>query len=114
MTTLEIILTALSSIFAVAVGGGGILFYRQNNRLKKLEGDEKTITNDNMVSDGWQEYAAEMKEMRDKYESKYEKTYKDYMEQVKKNTDLECENTKLKMTHCEVPNCPTRKPPTGY
>ena len=51
---------------------------------------------------------------RDKYEDKYENKDKEYQQAIKKCTDLECENIKLKMTHCEIPNCANRQPPTGY
>lgn len=114
MTNLEIILTAISSILGLLVGGQGILFYRQNKRIKKLEGDEKSIDNDTKISDGWQEYAEKMVNDRDKYEEKYEKLYKEYQEKSRQCTDYECENIKLKMTHCEVTNCGNRQPQTGY
>lgn len=114
MSTLEIILTSIVSVLGVVIGGQGVLFYKQNKRLKKLEGDEKSIENDTKVSDGWQEYAEKMVADRDKYEDKYEKKDMEYQQAIKKCTDLECENIKLKMTHCEIPNCANRQPPTGY
>lgn len=114
MTNLEIILTTISSILGLLVGGQGILFYKQNKRIKKLEGDEKSIDNDTKVGDGWKAYAEKMETDRDEYETKYESMCKDYYELHKKYTTTECENIKLKMTHCEVPNCGNRQPPTGY
>ena len=114
MSTLEIILTSVVSVIGLVIGGQGVLFYNQNKRLKKLEGDEKSIENDTKVSDGWQEYAEKMVADRDKYEDKYENKDKEYQQAIKKCTDLECENIKLKMTHCEIPNCANRQPPTGY
>ena len=41
MSTLEIILTSVVSVIGLVIGGQGVLFYNQNKRLKKLEGDEK-------------------------------------------------------------------------
>lgn len=114
MSTLEIILTSVVSVLGLVIGGQGVLFYNQNKRLKKLEGDEKSIDNDSKLGDGWKAYAQKMETDRDEYEKKYENMSKDYYDLHKKYTETECDNIKLRMTHCEIPNCPDRKPPTGY
>ena len=39
---------------------------------------------------------------------------KDYYDLHKKYTETECDNIKLRMTHCNVQQCPDRQPPTGF
>jgi len=132
MTTLEIILTFVSSIIVTLLGGQSILFYRQNKKMKKLENKEKEISNDAKVSDGWQEYVTELKgekkELKDEIEmlkrehneekEKLEKTISDYRDKYyacrEEKESLKVENVKLTLLKCEIPSCPTRKPPSGY
>ena len=105
------ILGVMTGILTVLVGGGGVLFYRQNKRMKVLEGNSKSIENDAMISDGWQEYAEEMKTQYATLKEKYEELLKKY-----ENTEIE--NTKLKLEHqeiswwkCVVRGCSNRRPP---
>ena len=121
MTTLEIILTFIVSIVGVFAGSQSILFYRQTKKLKALENREKEATIDLNVSTGWSELVSELrsekKELMDekeKLEGEYNELRDKHLQALTEKERLACENIKLHMTHCEVPNCASRKPPTGY
>jgi len=121
MTTLEIILTFIVSIVGVFAGSQSILFYRQTKRLKALENKEKEQEIDAKVSDGWQEYVAELKSEKKELKEEISKLEIDYNELREKHfkaleekEQVKIENVKLMLLKCEVPSCPTRKPPTGY
>lgn len=132
MTTLEIILTAVASLLGIITGGQSLLFYRQSKKMKKLENEEKEIDNEAKVSDGWQEYCNELKgekkELKDEMDimkkehagaiEKLEKTISDYRDKYyacrEEKEALKVENVKLTLMKCEVPSCPSRKPPSGY
>lgn len=121
MTTLEIILTFVTSLITLFLGGQSVLYYRQTKRLKSLENAEKEATIDLNVSTGWSELVTELrsekKELTDekeKLELEYNELRDKHLQTLTEKERLACENIKLTLTHCEVPNCPSRKPPTGY
>ena len=121
MTTLEIILAFITSIVTVFAGSQSVLFYRQTKRLKALEGKEKEASIDLNVSTGWSELVTELrsekKELTDekeKLEAEYNELRDKHLQALTEKERLACENIKLTLTHCEVPSCPSRKPPTGY
>lgn len=121
MTTLEIILTFIVSIVTVFTGSQSVLFYRQTKRLKALENKEKEATIDLNVSSGWSELVSELrsekKELTDekeKLETEYNELREKHLQTLTEKEQLLCENIKLKLTHCEIVSCPSRKPPTGY
>lgn len=121
MTTLEIILTFVTSLITLFLGGQSVLYYRQTKKLKSLENTEKEQEIETKVIDGWQEYVAELKAEKAqlvKEKADLENLVSDYRDKYYKareeKEELNIENIKLHMTHCEVPNCPSRKPPTGY
>lgn len=121
MTTLEIILTFVTSLLTIITGGQSFLYYRQSRRMKILENKEKETSIDLNVSTGWSELVTELrsekKELTDekeKLEAEYNELRDKHLQALTEKERLACENIKLHMTHCEVPSCPSRKPPTGY
>ncbi len=105
------LLGVITGLLTVILGGGSVLFYRQNNRMKKLEGNAKSIENDSKISDGWQEYAAEMKKQYDGLKEEYDKLMHAYSEKDMENQHLKLENQEIRWWKCIVTGCPNRKPP---
>jgi hypothetical protein len=105
------LLGVITGLLTVILGGGSVLFYRQNNRMKKLEGNAKSIENDSKISDGWQEYAAEMKKQYDGIKEEYDKLMHAYSEKDMVNQHLKLENQEIRWWKCIVTGCPNRKPP---
>lgn len=121
MTTLEIILTFVTSLITLFLGGQSVLYYRQTKRLKSLENAEKEQEIETKVIDGWQEYVAELKAEKAELKTEISKLETDYNELREKHfkaleekEQVKIENVKLTLLKCEVPSCPSRKPPTGY
>lgn len=109
---IEIIVAIVSGLLA-----GGLtpfLFFRQNKEAKEIE-------NETHQSDEWhklyEEMHTELKERDAKVDSLYAEinNQRDRKAELSKRiTELEVENTKLKLFMCEVPSCPKRQPKTGY
>lgn len=109
---IEIILAVVSGLFA-----GGIspfLFFKQEKTAKSLENEAR-------VSEEWKklynEECAERKERDVKIDQLYVEISKhrdEKSDMAKRITELEVENTRLKLLMCEIPSCPKRKPQTGY
>ncbi len=118
--------TIIASVVSLITGAGAtVLFFPQIRKSKNLE-------NESRQSEEWAKlYQEERNELlstqkeRDRIiaekDAKIEALYAKISEQrdckaelSKENTALQVENVKLCLLKCEVPNCPQRKPPTGY
>lgn len=113
---IESIITAIVGIITGA--GSVLLFFPQIRKSKILENEAKQ-------SEEWQKLYNEEKERRqterEASDSKIDSLYKkisdvrdEKAEMAKRITELEVENTRLKLLKCEKPGCGTRQPPTGY
>lgn len=120
---LEIIVTSVVSILTGA--GSVLLFFPQIRKSKVLDNEAKQ-------SEEWKKLYEEERNMREedrkvweedrgRYETKIDTLYDQISHQrdckaelSKDNATLQVENTRLCLLKCEVPNCPNRKPPTGY
>lgn len=90
------------------------LLLPQERKAKNLENEAKQ-------SEEWkklyEEAHAESRSKDEKIDSLYNEIAKHRDEKAQKAlriTELEVENTRLKVLKCEVPSCLNRKPPTGY
>lgn len=100
------IITAVVS----AISGGGIMsiFYFRENRAKK------TLENDAMASDSWQELFEKSEERVEKLNQKIDALYVDNAKFRDENNRLTTENAVLSMQKCERNGCPDRIPPRGW
>lgn len=119
----EVIITSLVSLLVGA--GSTVMFWPQIRKSKILENEARQ-------SEEWRKLYLEEKTkidvMREQHaetisrkDNKIDELYNKISEQrdckaelVKENTVLKVENTRLKMLKCEVVNCVSRRPPTGY
>jgi hypothetical protein len=120
----EVILTAVITLVTTLVPGG-IIFYRQNKRIKNAEAKGKEIENIARIIDQWQETVAELKDEKeeikkdkqdvtDNYNNlivSYRNELNKYEELMKENKRLELANQELCWWKCVVRGCPNRKPP---
>lgn len=116
----------ISSTVSLILGiGSTLLFYPQSKK-------EKNIQNESKQSDEWrklyEEQSEELKGERKRHEDhiiakdqKIDSLYceisrhrDEKAEKSNRIAELEVDNTRLCLLKCEVPNCPNRKPPTGY
>lgn len=96
------------------LGGGTWLYFRQERKSKEL-------ANENTAIAQWQDLFAQYKSECTEKDAKIDKLYDEIKshrdEKIKlrnEKADLMVENTKLKLTHCEIKGCAKRIPPTGY
>lgn len=112
-------------IGAIAGSFGTLIFLPQERKSKILANEAKQ-------SEEWHKLYVEEKERREEDRKNWENERGQYEQKIdhlyhrisevrnekaavtKVNTQLEVENTKLCLLKCEAPNCPNRKPPTGY
>lgn len=120
----EIIITAVVTLITTLVPGG-IMFYRQNKKIKNAEAKQKDIENTSLIIDQWQERVeelkgekAELKEDKDVLMKNYNSLIGEYRNQLEKQEELMKENKMLELTNqelcwwkCVVRGCPNRKPP---
>lgn len=112
------IIIALTGLIAALLGGGGLLFYKQNNRIRAAEAASaeknvltKDLENQKSTNDEWiriyNEIKCELAEVR--------KTNNNLMNKLQMYVEMECEQrlaiNDLIWTKCIVNECPHRKPP---
>lgn len=105
-------LTIILSIATLIIGGGGLLYYKQNKLAKELENEAKQ-------SEEWrklyEEMKAEAKERDAKIDDLYTqiKAHRDEKAELRTTiADLQVKVTSLKYTKCEKLYCAERVPPT--
>lgn len=113
MESLTVIISALSALVG-ALGGGGLLYFRQNRRLKETEVEAKQ-------SEEWKKlYETSDKDSREK-DLKIDALYAERQrllerlierERVISQKDIEIE--RLSFARCDVNECRKRKPPRRY
>lgn len=113
MDAVTIIVSAICSIIG-ALGGGGIMYYKQTRRLKEAEVEAKQ-------SDEWKKLYeksdAEASEKNKKIDELYAERQGMYNKLIEKDSiiarkDIEIE--RLKFTRCFVNGCKRRRPPREY
>lgn len=109
---IEIIVAIVSGV--LAGGLSPFLFFRQNKVAKEIE-------NDAHQSEEWRKLYEEECTERKERDAKIDELYVAIGKQrdlkaelAKRISELEVENTKLKLMMCEVPSCINRRPKTGY
>lgn len=109
---IEIIVAIVSGV--LAGGLSPFLFLRQIKNAKDIE-------NEPHQSEEWCKLYEEECQERKERDAKIDELYKAISAQrdkkaslAKRISELEVENTRLKLLMCEVPSCPNRKPQTGY
>jgi hypothetical protein len=108
----ETIITALAT--CIAGNLAMFFFFPQERKAKNLENEAKQ-------SEEWKKLYEETHEELQSRDTKIDELYAEISrhrdekaKQAIRITELEVENTKLKLLKCEVPSCPNRQPPTGY
>lgn len=129
---MEFDINTISTIVGLLVGGGGLLYYKQTNRNKKLENDGILFSQYKELVEELKAERKEMKEERDQQKAFYESEIKRLVEsnatkraekiELQKKLDeknstidtLNSEVARLEVMKCEVHGCGNRKPPSGY
>ena len=90
-----------------AFGGGSILYFRQNKKLKEMEVVHTQ-------SDEWQELYNDLKEEKKRLNCKVDELYKERNSMVEEKQQLQLKVQQLCWYRCEVEHCQKRKPPHVY
>ena len=108
--TITAIVSAISTL-VVALGGGSLLYHKQNKIAKKIE-------NESSQSAEWRKLYDEMKGELQNKDSKIDELYKerkkydaDIADLRKRITDLEIMLKGERIYRCELMDCKNRKPP---
>ena len=75
MEWVDVIVTAVCSLLA-AIGGGSIIYYKQNRALKTAEVVGKDVENETRAIDNWQELYNEVKQENLRLSAKIDELYK--------------------------------------
>lgn len=112
----ELWITILSSLgtFVATIAGCGILFYRQNKRIKAAEASNAEQATQHAYVMEWKALYEKKEERVDVLEAKLDKVRSDLREERMSNNSLRLENEKLKWAKCTVNGCKNRKPPHYY
>ena len=114
---LEVIITAVVTLVGTLVPGG-IIFHRQNKRIKEAEAKKQEIENSELVIHQWKERVEDIKRAKELVDTnynalikKYEELQDKYEDKQKENQRLELMNQELCWWKCIVRGCSNRKPP---
>ena len=106
MDWISILVGAICSLVG-AFGGGSILYFRQNKKLKEMEVVHTQ-------SDEWQELYNDLKEEKKRLNCKVDELYKERNSMIEEKQQLQLKVQQLCWYRCEVEHCQKRKPPHVY
>ena len=104
MELLNVIVTAVCSLLA-AIGGGSVIYYKQNRALKSSEVVGKDIENETHAIDNWQELYQEVKQENLRLSKKVDELYKQQHTLMQQVFELQNE---VKIHSCLKIDCPDR------
>jgi len=104
MEWINIIVTAVCSLLA-AIGGGSIIYYKQNRALKNAEVQGKNVENETKAIDNWQELYQEVKQENLRLSTKIDELYKQQHSLMQRVFDLQNE---VKIHSCLRLDCKDR------
>lgn len=114
---LEVIITAVITLVGTLVPGG-IIFHRQNKRIKEAEAKKQEIENSELVIHQWRERVEDIKQAKEMVDNNYNRLIGEHRNLQAKYESLQKENQKLELMNqelcwwkCVVRGCPNRKPP---
>ena len=108
------IISALTTVLGILLGGGGVLYWKQDKRAKVLENEAKQ-------SDEWRKlYERSDQDSRDK-DAKIDAMYAEKKElrqeldrKSEEITELKLKNKELEYQKCQKFECPRRLPPRFF
>lgn len=104
MELLNVIVTAVCSLLA-AIGGGSVIYYKQNRALKSAEVVGKDLENETHAIDNWQELYQEVKQENLRLSKKVDELYKQQHTLMQQVFELQNE---VKIHSCLKIDCPDR------
>ena len=124
---MEIILSIITGVLSLLLGGGGILYYKETKKNKQLENCSKLLDNDDKVSDSWQDFAMSMKATCDDKDkivaelnsqikilnNNINEIYKELNSEIRLKEKIERELDATGWWKCTRVGCTIRKPPLG-
>lgn len=97
-----------------ALGGGGLLFWRQNKNIKHQEAKQAEHETQHAYVEEWKELYQKKEERVNILEEKLDKVRHERNEAVAKTAELKLENERLQWSKCTVNGCKKRQPPHYY
>ncbi len=104
MEWINVIVTAVCSLLA-AIGGGSVIYYKQNRALKSAEVVSKNVENETKAIDNWQELYQEVKQENLRLSNKIDELYKQQHALMQRVFDLQNE---VKVHSCLRLDCQDR------
>lgn len=104
MEWINIIVTAVCSLLA-AIGGGSVIYYKQNRAMKNAEIQGKNVENETRAIDNWQELYQEVKQENLRLSNKIDELYKQQHTLMSQVFDLQSE---VKVHSCLRLECKER------
>ena len=122
VTSIATILTAVGTFASVvATAIASLALVKTNKRSKELDNSSKEISINSDYNAEWVKLYTEIKEENKQRDIEIEKLRQQLqlcseskIELINKNASLESLKIKYTVTHCDVPNCSSRNPQSGY
>ena len=113
MDYLTIIVSAFCSIIG-ALSGGGIIYYRQNRRMKEVEVDAKQSDEWKRLYEKSDEDSREKDRKLDALYTERQQMYNQLIERDRTIARKDITIERLRFTRCDVNGCRRRRPPREY
>ncbi len=113
MDYLTIIVSAFCSIVG-ALSGGGIIYYRQNRRMKEVEVDAKQSDEWKRLYEKSDEDSREKDRKLDALYTERQQMYNQLIERDRTIARKDITIERLRFTRCDVNGCRRRRPPREY
>lgn len=113
MEWVNIVVTAAIALLS-ALGGAGLIFWRQTKRMKEAEAERAEVATQHEYVKEWKELYEKKEAKVNELDAKIDDLRKELRAEQMKNNLLELEKEKLKWAKCTVNGCKNRQPPHYY
>lgn len=113
MDLLNIIISSVCALLG-ALGGGGVLYWKQNKMLKQQEAKQAEHSTQHAYVEEWKELYQKKEERVNILEEKLDDMRQKKNKSDERITQLQLENERLQWAKCTVNGCNKRQPPHYY
>ncbi len=113
MEWINIIFTCVMSLLS-ALGGAGLIFWRQTKRMKEAEAERAEQKTQHAYVEEWKELYNKKEARVNTLEEKLDKMRKERDDGRAENMKITLENQRLQFDKCTVNHCNKRQPPHYY
>jgi uncharacterized protein HemX len=109
--SVELVISIVTSIAALIGGGAGIIYWRENKRLKVKEVEKAAIENELQQAEAWKQLFESERERAANKSALLKELYAERDGMKEDINALKMQVEKLQWYHCTVNGCLKRRPP---